>query len=148
MSFTRLWMKYFFIIPLGILWLENVVIQNYNRFKLLIFIKKKNKRVSKHVLTPCLEDSVYISIYLYIYIYIYLYIYRNTRVVFFFFFDKKGVYYLIIYISSYNNKQFKPEGKQFTSPKVFHISYKRCIYKSRTGIIDFQNALLLISLLC
>ena len=36
--------NYFFITPLGILWLKNVVISNYNRCKLLI-CSQKNRRV-------------------------------------------------------------------------------------------------------
>ena len=35
------------ITPLGILWLENAVISNYNEFKLLNFTQK-NRRVSEY----------------------------------------------------------------------------------------------------
>ena len=46
----------FFITPLGILWLENVVIPNYNRFKLLTFTKKIEELLGTR-LCACSEAS-------------------------------------------------------------------------------------------
>ena len=43
------WWNNFFITPIGILWLKNVIILNYNRYKLLTF-SQNNRRVSEHVL--------------------------------------------------------------------------------------------------
>ena len=52
-------MNFFFITPLGILRLENVVIPNYNGFKLLTFTKKIEKphaRAQRLVTKLCICD--------------------------------------------------------------------------------------------
>ena len=46
---------------------------------------------------------------------------------------------------SYNKQHYSLCSTHSSSPKVFHIPYKRRIYKSGKGIMDFQKALLLIS---
>ena len=57
MSVMRLWMKYFFHHTPGHFVIGNVVILNYNKFKLLIFIKKIEEFLSTRSCTWCSEAS-------------------------------------------------------------------------------------------